>query len=78
MTVSAAVRLIPTPPARVERRKTKEEASLLKRSRAFWRSLPDTRPSKRSLKGSTGGLGDVRQCVGSVIEGGIGVNAYQE
>ena len=49
MTVSAAVKLMPTPPARVDSRKTKEEASLLNRSMAFWRSLPETRPSRRSL-----------------------------
>lgn len=49
MTVSAAVRLMPTPPARVHSRKTnRSESGLEYRSIAAWRSLPRTRPSIRS------------------------------
>lgn len=47
--VSAAVRLIPSPPARVHSRKTnRSESGLLKRSIAAWRRFPRTRPSIRS------------------------------
>lgn len=49
MQVSAAVRLMPSPPARVHRRKTKRsESGLQKRSMAAWRRFPRTRPSMRS------------------------------
>lgn len=49
MTVSAAVKLIPTPPARVHSKKTKISLSgLEKRSIAAWRSFPRTDPSMRS------------------------------
>lgn len=51
MHVSAAVRLMPRPPALVQRRKTKRsESGLLKRSMAAWRRFPRTRPSIRSYK----------------------------
>eukprot|EP00964_Phaeocystis_antarctica_P050374 scaffold29246_cov66-Phaeocystis_antarctica.AAC.6 len=47
--VSAAVRLMPTPPARVESRKTKVVApGVQKRSMAAWRASPVTPPSSRS------------------------------
>ena len=48
MTVSAAVRLIPTPPALVDNRNTKLSDSRLNRSMDFWRSFPAMRPSSRS------------------------------
>lgn len=49
MQVSAAVRLMPRPPARVQSRKTKRsESGLQKRSMAAWRKFPRTRPSMRS------------------------------
>ena len=49
ITVSAAVRLIPTPPARVESRKTNESVDgSEKRSIAAWRSAPWREPSIRS------------------------------
>ena len=49
MTVSAAVRLMPTPPARVQSRKTnRSESGFEKRSMAACRSLPLTMPSMRS------------------------------
>lgn len=49
--VSAAVRLIPRPPARVHSRKTKRsESGLLKRSMAACRKFPRTRPSIRSYR----------------------------
>ena len=49
--VSAAVRLMPRPPARVHSRKTKRsESGLLKRSMAACRRLPLTRPSIRSYR----------------------------
>lgn len=49
--VSAAVRLIPRPPALVHSRKTKRsESGLLKRSMAACRRFPRTRPSIRSYK----------------------------
>ncbi len=47
MTVSAAVKLMPTPPARVEARKTKQPALALNLSMAIWRTAPRCRPSKR-------------------------------
>ncbi|TNN39540.1 hypothetical protein EYF80_050287 [Liparis tanakae] len=51
MQVSAAVRLMPRPPALVHRRKTKRsESGLLKRSMAACRRFPRTRPSIRSYK----------------------------
>lgn len=51
MHVSAAVRLMPRPPALVHRRKTnRSESGLLKRSMAAWRRFPRTRPSIRSYK----------------------------
>lgn len=46
MQVSAAVRLMPRPPARVHRRKTNlSESGLENLSIAAWRRLPLTRPS---------------------------------
>ena len=49
ITVSAAVRLIPTPPARVPSRKTNAFESLAqKRSMAFCRLSPVIVPSSRS------------------------------
>lgn len=49
MQVSAAVRLMPRPPALVHRRKTKRsESGLQNRSMAAWRRFPRTRPSIRS------------------------------
>jgi hypothetical protein len=51
MHVSAAVRLIPRPPARVERRKTKvSEPGRQKRSMAAWRRSPRMVPSSRSCE----------------------------
>ena len=51
MQVSAAVRLIPRPPALVHRRKTnRSDSGLLKRSMAACRRFPRTRPSIRSYK----------------------------
>jgi len=49
ITVSAAVRLIPTPPARVHSRKTnRSESGAENRSIAAWRSFPLMPPSIRS------------------------------
>mmetsp|Transcript_17910 Transcript_17910/g.35727 ORF Transcript_17910/g.35727 Transcript_17910/m.35727 type:complete len:283 (-) Transcript_17910:3660-4508(-) len=48
MQMSAAVRLIPTPPARVLSKKTKSSGSDSNLSIAFCLSLPRTLPSKRS------------------------------
>mmetsp|Transcript_22156 Transcript_22156/g.50026 ORF Transcript_22156/g.50026 Transcript_22156/m.50026 type:complete len:350 (-) Transcript_22156:1216-2265(-) len=49
MHVSAAVRLMPNPPARVDSRKMKvSEPGLQKRSMAAWRKSPRTVPSRRS------------------------------
>lgn len=51
MQVSAAVRLIPKPPALVQSRKTKRsESGLQKRSMAACRWFPRTRPSMRSYE----------------------------
>mmetsp|Transcript_25102 Transcript_25102/g.51570 ORF Transcript_25102/g.51570 Transcript_25102/m.51570 type:complete len:220 (+) Transcript_25102:222-881(+) len=48
MHVSAAHRLMPTPPARVESRNTNASSLLLKRSMACWRFEPIMDPSRRS------------------------------
>jgi hypothetical protein len=40
--VPAAVKLMPTPPARVDKRKRKLSCSVSNLSIAFWRSLPRT------------------------------------
>ena len=51
MTVSAEVRLSPSPPARVVSKKTKRSESLAEnRSTARWRSFPRVLPSSRSYK----------------------------
>ena len=51
MHTSAATRLIPRPPARVERRKAKvSDPGLQKRSMAAWRRSPRTVPSRRSCE----------------------------
>lgn len=49
MTVSAAVRLMPRPPARVDSRKQKRWGSELKSFMARCRSCQDTEPSRRQL-----------------------------
>ena len=47
MQVSAAVRLIPRPPARVDSRKTLHSGSVLNAAMAAWRSCQQIEPSMR-------------------------------